>query len=209
MSICWVQISVSDYFSCLLGCSEGCNDRSTLWMLHGLSNCVSAWDLPSSWISLWACCWIFFSSGSFPFPYLQFFQTATIYGSEYWLWDSNTSFTWCPVFLKEVGFFQVHFPHCRAFDIGSLLLSRESLSPPRSLVHSGGSPQPLTSWGCLFPFFLLAFRVSVISIHLIQDHVSLSPPVPFPLHVSPSTILVAFFILPCATEVSSLGPFSL
>jgi hypothetical protein len=41
-----------------------------LWMLHSLSNSVRPWDLPLSWIPLWACCWTFFSSGSSPFPSL-------------------------------------------------------------------------------------------------------------------------------------------
>jgi hypothetical protein len=37
-------------------------------------------------------------------------------------------------------------------------LNPEVLSPPRSLVHYGGSHLPLTSQGCMFPFFLLALR---------------------------------------------------
>ena len=41
-----------------------------LWVLHSLSNSVRPWDLPLSWIPLWACHWTFFSSGSSPFPSL-------------------------------------------------------------------------------------------------------------------------------------------
>ena len=38
--------------------------------LHSLSNSVKPWDLPLSWILLWACHWNVFSSGSSPFPSL-------------------------------------------------------------------------------------------------------------------------------------------
>jgi hypothetical protein len=53
--------------------------------------------------------------------------------------------------------------HCWAFHLRSLPLSPESLSPPRSLVHSRGLPilPPPTSLGCPFPFILLALRASL------------------------------------------------
>jgi hypothetical protein len=38
-----------------------------LWVLHSLSNSIRPWDLPLSWIPLWACRWTLFSSGSSPF----------------------------------------------------------------------------------------------------------------------------------------------
>ena len=41
-----------------------------LWVLHSLSNSIRPWDLPLSWIPLWACRWAFFSSGSSPSPSL-------------------------------------------------------------------------------------------------------------------------------------------
>jgi hypothetical protein len=79
---------------------------------------------------------------------------------------------------------QVPSPYCQAFHPRSLPLIPESLSPPRSLVHSGGSspppPQPPTSRGCLFPFFLLALRTSVLFPHSIPDQVPLSPHSPHP-----------------------------
>jgi hypothetical protein len=62
------------------------------------------------------------------------------------------SLTWCPVFLLEVGSIS-SFSLLWAFHLRFLRLSPESLLPPRSLVHSGESPQPPISWGCLFPFF--------------------------------------------------------
>jgi hypothetical protein len=77
-------------------------------------------------------------------------------------------------------------------------------------VHSGGSPQPPS---CLFPFFLLALRASVLFPHPIPDQVSLSAPTPHPLpcplSLPPSPLMIAFFCLPSGTEVSSLGHFSL
>jgi hypothetical protein len=45
-----------------------------VWALHNLRS----WDLPLTWIPLWACCWTLFSSASSPFPSLQFFQTGRI-----------------------------------------------------------------------------------------------------------------------------------
>lgn len=49
----------------------------------------------------------------------------------------------------------VSSPYCQAPHIKSLPLGSKSLSPPRSLVHSGGDLQPPIS---LFPLFLLALR---------------------------------------------------
>jgi hypothetical protein len=54
-----------------------------LWALHNISNSVRPWDLSLSWIPLWACCWVLFSSGSSSFPFLQFFQIGTIMGQSF------------------------------------------------------------------------------------------------------------------------------
>ena len=89
---------------------------------------------------------------------------------------TNPSLTWCPVFLLEVGF--INFPSLLSgisFKVPSL--SPESLSTLMSLVHSGGGgvlPTPIPQ-GCLFPFFLLALRASVLFPHPIPDQVPLSP----------------------------------
>jgi hypothetical protein len=48
---------------------------------------------------------------------------------------------------------QVCFLHCWAFYLRFFSLNSEHLWPPRSLVHSRGLPQPLTSQGCLFQFY--------------------------------------------------------
>jgi hypothetical protein len=77
-----------------------------------------------------------------------------------------------------------------------------------------GSPQRLISWGCLFIFFLLAHRASVIFPPPIPDQVPLyTPLLPHPIHfpsqIPPSPLVIAFFSLPSGTEASSLGHFSL
>ena len=41
-----------------------------LWVLHSLSNSIRPWNLLLTRIPLWVCQWIFFSSGSSPFPSL-------------------------------------------------------------------------------------------------------------------------------------------
>ena len=128
---------------------------------------------------------------------------------------ATASLTWCPVFLLEVGSTSSLSLLPRAFHQRSLPMSPGSLSPPRSLVHSRGSLQPPISWGCLFPFFLLALRASVLLPHSIPDQVSLYPLFPPTLSTFPprffslSPLVIAFFSLPSGTEVSSLGHFSL
>ena len=76
--------------------------------------------------------------------------------------------------LPAGGRLYVTSPYCQAFHLRSLPLSPECLSPPRSQVHSGGFTQPPVSQGCLFPFFLLALRASVLFPHPVPDEVSLS-----------------------------------
>jgi hypothetical protein len=55
-----------------------------LWVLHSLSDSVRSWGLPLSWIPLWACHWTFFSSGSSPFPSLQFIHVPLGKGPNSW-----------------------------------------------------------------------------------------------------------------------------
>jgi hypothetical protein len=128
---------------------------SFLWALHSLRNSVWPWGIPLSWISLWACLLTFFCSGSSPFPSPQFFQKGTIMGQSFDCGMVTPSLKWCPVFLLEVGSI-LPYPYFQAFCLRSLSLILESLSPLRSLGHSGESPQPPNSQGYLFPFFLLA-----------------------------------------------------
>jgi hypothetical protein len=93
-------------------------------------------------------------------------------------------------------------------------LSPESLSPPISLVHFGGSPQIPISQGCLFPLFLLALRASFLFPHPVPYQVSISPLItpPSTFHLKsllPSPLMVALFSLPSGTGLSLLGHFSL
>jgi hypothetical protein len=173
------------------------------WALHSLSNSVRPRDLSLSWIPLWGCHWAFFSSVSSPFPSLQFFQTGIIMGlvKSFDYQTATSSFYWCPVFLLEVG------------SISSLSLvsgisstvpsfeSWESLTS-QSLVHSGGSPEASTSWSCLFPFFLLDLRASVLFPQPIPDQVPFS--IPYPLSTFPRRTL-PFFSHPSGTEVFLFG----
>ena len=87
-------------------------------------------------------------------------------------WQTHPS-TWCLVFLLEVGSTGPSL-HCRTFYLRSLPLSPESLSPPRSLVHSRGFPHLLAPevahfhsfcWpsglqSCFFPQYVIMFPSS-------------------------------------------------
>jgi hypothetical protein len=62
------------------------------------------------------------------------------------------------LYLLTAQLFKIHFmsslitkEYWKSISCKHFSLSPEHLSPPRSLVHSGGFPQPSISWGCLFP----------------------------------------------------------
>lgn len=55
---------------------------------------------------------------------------------------ASSSFTWCPVLLLHVGSIGSS-PYWQVFHLRSLLLNPGSLSPPRTRVHYGGSPNLL------------------------------------------------------------------
>jgi hypothetical protein len=173
----------------------------SLWALHSPINCVRPWEHSLSWIPLWPCCWAFFSSGSYPFPPLKFFQTETIMGQSFDCGLANPSLTWCPAFLLKVGSISSLF----------LLSGISSKVPPieswESLTsHVSGAiwrvPQPPISRGFLFPFFLLTLRASTTFPCPIPDHVPLSSALT-PLHLlslsNPSLPLHLWFL-------SSLSP---
>ena len=116
-----------------------------LWVLHSFSNSVRPWGLPLSWIPLWACHWTLFSLGSSPFPSLQFFQTGTIMSQSFDCGMATPFLIWCPIFLLEVGSIS-SLSLLSGILSKSLPMSPGSLSSPRTLVHSGGSPQLPTSY---------------------------------------------------------------
>ena len=90
-------------------------------------------------------------------------------------------------------------PYCLAFHLRSLPLSPESLSPPRSLVHSGGSPQPPTFQSCLFPFFSAGpqgFSPFPLTNTRSGSPLPLLLPAPFPSYVPLSLTTCDCFLLP-------------
>jgi hypothetical protein len=119
----------------------------------------------------------------------------------------------CPVFLLGVGSVS---SLSLLWGISSKVLWVLSVSDLPGLwciLGVGVSLQPPISWGCLFPFFLLALRALVLFPHTMPDQVPFSPSTPFPVHfptqVPPSPVVVAFFSLPSGTEAASLGHLSL
>jgi hypothetical protein len=183
-----------------------------LWVLHSLSNTIRPWGVPLSWIPLWACLWTDFSSGSSSFPSLQFFQTGTIMGQSCSCGMTAPSFTWCSVFLMEVGSIS-SFSLLWAFHLRSLLLNPASLSylPGLWCILEGYSQTP-NSWGCLFPLSLLALRASVLFPHPVTDHVPFSAPhspAHFPSQVPPSLpLVIAFFIKQLICVILQIQSFS-
>jgi hypothetical protein len=144
-----------------------------VWALHSFSNSVRPWDLPLSWIPLWACRWTFFSLGSSPFPSLQFFQTGTNMGQSCDCGMATLSLTWCP----GGRLYKFPFPTCQAFHPRPL--SSESLSLPRSLVYFGGTPNFLPPKVACF-YSLFALGAPVLFPHPVPDQVPLYFPTPSP-----------------------------
>ena len=102
----------------------------------------------------------------------------------------------------------LHVPssHYRVFHLRPLPLSPGSLSPPWSLVHSGGSPH-CDFHVCVCPVFLLALRFQSFSLTQYLIMFPSSPPCPLSHpRLSPPSLLPVF--CPSGIEVSSLGPFS-
>ena len=126
---------------------------------------------------------------------------------------ATPSLTGCPVLLLEVGsIISLSLLHQR-----SLPMSLGSLSPPRSLVHSGGIPP--TSYFLRLLVYILSTGLQGFSPFPSPNTRSgpLSSPLPaFPTplslpgsFLSPSPLVIAFFSLPSETEASSPGHFSL
>jgi hypothetical protein len=156
-----------------------------LWVFHSLSNSVRSWDLSLSWISLWACCWTFFSSGSSPFLSLQFFQTGTIMVQCFDCGMATPSLIWCPVFMLEVDSIRSLSLLTGISSKVSPFESWESLTAQDSGTFWGSHlhpQQPPISRGCLFPFILLTLGAAVLFPHPIPDQVPLSPTLLPPIH---------------------------
>jgi hypothetical protein len=87
----WLGVNICIQVSCLLGLWVwGAIMMVPLfWALNSFSNSVRPWNFPLSWILLWDTSWLSFPSGSSPFVSLHFFQTGTIMGQDFWLWNGN------------------------------------------------------------------------------------------------------------------------
>jgi hypothetical protein len=121
------------------------------------------------------------SGPSFPRDSLHFHSCSSFRQEQLWVRDFTVGWQLHP-FLDTLSFcwrwaLQVLSPQSRAFQLRSLSLSPESLSPPMSLVHSGGSPPT---------FYFLRLHVSILSTGP-QGFQSL-PSIPFPSQVPPSPL---------------------
>jgi hypothetical protein len=128
---------------------------------------------------------------------------------------ATPSLIWCLIILLAVGSI-TYLSFLYNIHLRFLPLSTGGLLTFRSLVNSGETPQPPIWRGCLFPFFLLALRSSVLFPHSISDQVPLSPiptpqlPFTFPSRsLHPSQLVIACFSLPSGNEGSSIEHFSL
>jgi hypothetical protein len=119
--------------------------------------------------------------------------------------------SWCRLALY------VSSPYCWAFHLRSLPLSPESLSPPRSLVHSQGSPP--TSYFLRLPAYILSAGPQGFSPFQSPCTGSDSPlhlrPLPHhpstfsPRSLPPFPLVIDFFSHLNGVEVSSLGYLTL
>jgi hypothetical protein len=183
-----------------------------LCVFHSLSNSVRPWDLPLSWIPLCACLWTFFSSGSFPFPSLKFFQKGTIIGQRCDCGMATPSLTWYSVFMLEVG----------SVSSLSLLTGISFMVPPFDSWESLTSQVSGTFWRVPPISYLLILPIYILSAGLQDFRPFPSPNTQVPLYapfppsrstftprsLPHSPLVIAFFSLSSGTEVSSLGHFS-
>jgi hypothetical protein len=101
----------------------------------------------------------------------------------------------------------VSSPYCLAFHLRSLPLSPGNFSHPKSLVHSGGSPNFLPpKFDCFhsfcWPSGLQSFSLTQYRIRFPYPSTATTTMSTFsPRSLTPSTLVVAFFFLPSETEV--------
>ena len=80
-----------------------------LWAHHSLSTSVRPWGLPFSWIPIWTCHCISFSSGSSPFFVPAVLSDRNNYGSGLWLWHGNPIPHLMPWLSAEDGLYMFPF----------------------------------------------------------------------------------------------------
>ena len=157
--------------SCLLGLSKDSHDRS-LFVITPRYIVSRPWNLTFG-LSLGL---LFLRLLSLFIPVIL--SDRNIYGSEVWLWD---------------GKLILHLMSClpdggglRKFPLLTGISSKVPLFESWESLTSQVSgtfwefPLPPISWGCLYTFFLLALRASVLFSHPIPDQVPLSLPLPIP-----------------------------
>jgi hypothetical protein len=77
--------------------------------------------------------------------------------------------------LWDDGLYKFPLPRCRVFHLRSLPVSPESLSLPRTLVHSGGSPGVACYHSLCWPSKLQSFSLT-------QYQIRFPSPTPIPFH---------------------------
>ena len=148
---------------------------------------------------------------SFPQALLHFHHCNSFRQEQLWVriltvgWQPHPSLNalflcwrWAPKVLSH---------YCRAFNLGSLLLGSLSISPPRSLVHSGGSP---ISYFPRLPvsIYYSHLRASVLFPHPISDYDSPQPCHLFlPCQSLPPSSLWPFILLTCLSSVGCILGF--
>lgn len=125
-------------------------------------------------------------------------------GSEVWLCDGNPISYLMPCFSPGACLYKLILPHSRVFHVRSLPLSSESFSPPRSVVHSGRSPNSLQPEVACFNSFSWNTGLQSFSEHNIR---SSCPPISFSSFFPPAPTVIAFFSL--LSELSSFDSSSL
>jgi hypothetical protein len=86
-----------------------------LWALNSINNSVRSWGIPLRWIPLWACRWTSLYSISSLRLSLQFFQTATIMGQSFWLWNGNPLSHLMPCLSAADGLYKFPLPTVQRF----------------------------------------------------------------------------------------------
>jgi hypothetical protein len=153
---------------------------------HSISHSVRVSDLPLSLMPIWACHWACVPSWYSPFLSLQFLQTGTIVGQAFECGMSAPSLYLLSCPSTGDGLYKFPLP---TVENSSKVHPFESWEPLIAQVFGTlwGFHSHLTSWVCLFPFFQLALRASVLfSPSKIWSCFPLTLPIPFRIQVSHS-----------------------
>ena len=119
-------------------------------------------------------------------------------GQRFDCWMASPSFTGYPCLSAKDGLYKFPLPTIgRAFHLKSLLLSSESFSPPRSLLHSGGCLNILPPRAACFHYICCPSGLQAFSLTNTRSSFPLpSYPVHFSSQVLPSLWPCDCFFLP-------------